>query len=552
MLDIKCVTNMKKRIFYSITGVTILAICIFSIFITTIMYNQLIEQAKKNIKNELSHIKQVLLSNNANMNNITSPNRVTIIRNDGKVLFDNVKDYTKMNNHLNRPEIIALQHSQYGENIRLSDTLAKQTYYYAVQLDNNNILRMAISIDSIYLILLKTMPYFIITIILIIIISSLISKYLTQKIIAPLYNINEQAYDELELFYKKIKSQQKYIENQKVKLEQKTEEFKMITENIANGLILLNTNSEIISINKTAIKILGKENTDYIFKNIIELNRSYQIRQGIQQAFEGENCEIVLEIKNKQYILHIAPVKNNSHMAGIVILIVDNTKKAEAETIRREFSANVSHELKTPLTSISGYAELIMGGIVKQKDIQKFAEKIYCEAQKLISLIQDIIKISKLDEQELKSHESLVNLQDLITGNIARLEILAQEKNVKFEVKLDNIAISGIKSVLDEVFYNILENAIKYNVYNGKITVELIKIENKTLVYITDTGIGIPKDCIHRIFERFYRVDTSHSKSIAGTGIGLAIVKHAINLHNGEIHVHSEVAKGTKFTICFK
>ena len=551
---------MEKRIFYSITGVTLFAICLLNIFIASIMYNQLFEQAKKNIKEESSHIEQVLLANGNTFTKDTfvTADRVTIIRKDGKVLFDNYKDVSKMDNHLNRPEVLALATAKKWEATRLSDTLGKQTYYYATKLDNGDIIRLSIVVASIYSILFQTTPYVILLSIIISIIAMFISKYLTRRIIAPFYNINEQTYDELELFYKKIKKQQEYIESQKNKLRQKTEEFIIITENIANGFILLNVNKEIVLINDKAIKIFGKEHIKYRFKNIVELDRSDEMQTAIKQASMGESIEMALVIKDVQYILHIAPVYSNKELAGIVILFVDNTKKAEAERIRREFSANVSHELKTPLTSISGYAELIKIGRVKDEDIQDFAGKIYSEAQNLLVLIQDIIKVSELDEKTIKEHKTQVNLKDILESNISRLEVIAGQKNIEFitnfesdNIESENIEMLGVGSVLEEAFYNILENAIKYNVVDGKIRVDLVEDASRIKISVADTGMGIPQESIARIFERFYRVDTSHSKEIHGTGLGLAIVKHAINLHLGEIHVDSSLGAGTTICVSF-
>jgi len=542
---------MKKRIFLSIAGLTLVSICIFSILFSTIIYNQLFEQAQDGIRHDVAQIKKLLIANNdiSAIKNFAQANRITIIDNDGTVLHDSVKDPKTLDNHSNRPEILALQHSQYGESIRLSDTLGEQTYYYAVKLNDKNIVRAAITIDSIYAILFKTLPYLVLMTLAVISSSMLISSYLTRKIIAPLYNINEQSYDELRLFYRKIKKQQEYIENQKRTLEQKTEEFSIITENIADGCIVLNIHSEIVSINQKAISILGKENTQYISKNIIELNRSDAIRNGLRHACAGANSEITLELQNKQYLLHIAPIYNATLVAGSILLIVDNTKKADAERTRREFSANVSHELKTPLTSISGYAELMKSGLVKPEDMQKFSEKIYTESQNLILLINDIIKISKLDEESFSYQSQTVKLQAILEESIAKLEILAQQKNILITTELEDIEITGVKTVLEEAFSNILDNAIKYTQQDGSITVSLRKDANASVIKITDTGIGIPEASLDRIFERFYRVDTSHSKNIPGTGLGLAIVKHAIQVHKGTIDVRSELTKGTSVTI---
>lgn len=551
MLAIWLVINMKKRIFYSITGVTLISICVCNIFITAIMYNQLFSQAQKSIKDETQYLKKLLLSRkNIDTTDIfSSRNRITIIDTNGLVVFDNLKDPLKMDNHLSRPEIIALQSKNEGESTRLSDTFGEQTYYYAVALNDTYIVRLAITINSIYAMIIDTIPYMLIISLFVVIASMFISKYLTKKIIAPLYDIHEQTYDELDLFYKKINKQQEFILKQKNNLRQKTEEFNVITQNIADGFILLNANGEILTINQKAINILGITTKDYISKNIIELNRSEELIIAINKVFTGKNSEITLNIKNKHYILYISPIHTDESVKGAVILVIDTTEKVNTEKIRREFSANVSHELKTPLTSILGYAELIMQGLVKAEDIQSFSGKIYDEAQILLAIIEDILKISKIDECHRVQEQEIVNITELLENTISRLSILAHQKNIEFTKNLDSIEIVGVKSILDETFYNILNNAIKYNVQNGKISIHAYKNTDEIIISVSDTGIGIPTENIERVFERFYRVDTSHSKNITGTGLGLSIVKHAINLHGGKIYIQSEVDKGTTLEI---
>lgn len=547
---------MKKRIFYSILGVTLISVCIFALLITSILYEQLFTQAKANLQKEATSIRELFLANNDfTIKNVIGIHRITLIQDDGQVLFDTEKNPKTMDNHAQRPEILALTKNPYGESTRLSNTLGKQIYYYALRLDASTILRLSLSIHSIYSIIFASIPYMFLLIIIMIIAIMMISKHLTQKIIRPLYTVHEESpnnsYEELELFYKKIRKQQKLIHDQKRMIDQKTAEFAIITENIADGFIVLNVQSTILSINKKAIQILGNTDKNYVGKNFIELNRSEDIRKAIARACAHENSALILEIQERQYILHLSPVYNDTLVVGIVILIVDNTQQSGTEKMRREFAANVSHELKTPLTSISGYAELIKTGLAKDEDIQKFAEKIYGSAQHLIILIQDIIKISKLDEQDSIQGEDIINIKECILSIIDRLDILAKQKNISYILNLDTIEIIGIQSLFDEALCNILENAIKYNVQNGTIHIELSTVHNQTRLSIKDSGIGIPKDKIGRIFERFYRVDTSHSNHVTGTGLGLAIAKHALLLHNAEIRVESEISQGTCISICF-
>ncbi len=546
---------MRKRIFYSITGVTLIALCIFSVFISSIMYNQIFETEKTNLKMEFPLVKKALLSQDgrSNFDTIISSSRITVINIDGTVTFDNRRDHTTMDNHADRVEVAALKNSSKAESTRLSDTLGKQTYYYAEKLDANTILRLSITMDSIYAIVLKIVPFMILIAILVIILSAFISSYVTKKIIAPLYNIDEPVYDELDQFYARIKEQERFIEKQKARIRQKKAEFEILTDNIEDGLVLLNSRNEVVAINNTAKLVFGSKDTKFLRKNAFELNHSDEFIASLEKAFLGKSCELILQIHNREYLLHISPVKRSRNgkvkIKGAIIIIVDNTEKVQAEKVRREFSANVSHELKTPLTSILGYAELIKTGMAKTEDIKGFSEKIYTEANSLLELIEDILKISRLDEMKQSFEVEDVQLKEIIETAILRLEIISDKKDVSVSHELDNVVVPGIKTVLEETLYNVLENAIKYNKEKGSVSVSLIEKKNKAKIVIKDTGIGIPADSIDRIFERFYRVDKSHSSNVKGTGLGLSIVKHAINLHSGTIEVKSDVGKGTEIII---
>ncbi len=557
MSDIKWVINLRKRIFYSITGVTLVALCMFSFFISSIMYNRLFENEKSRIKSEFQQVKNAILSQqeNINYNSILSGSRVTVIDSDGTVLYDTRRDHKTMDNHANRPEVLALENNKFAEATRLSDTLSLQTYYYAEKLNDSTVLRLSVTTDSIYSIIMQSVPFAIVIAACVVLLSAFISSYLTGKIIAPLYDIDEPVYNELDQFYSRIKGQERYIEKQKLKLSQKTEELSILTDNIADGLVLLNKTNEVLAINNKAKLIFGNKNSDFIRKSVLELNHSNEFITAIENVYAGNYCEITLNIHNKDYLLHISPVKTERNgitkVKGAVIIIIDNTERVQAEKMRKEFSANVSHELKTPLTSILGYAELIKMGMVKPEDIQGFSEKIYTEANSLLELIDDILKISRLDEATQEYESEDIDLTQLINNIISRLDIIADKKNIKIHTELDEITMKGIPSILDETFYNIIENAIKYNVENGEVFVNLSQSADGIKVCIKDTGIGIPQDSLDRVFERFYRVDKSHSSSIKGTGLGLSIVKHAVNLHNGKIDLESTLMQGTRFCVSF-
>ncbi len=542
---------MKKRIFYSITGVTLIALCFFSLLLSFSMYNQLFENEKIQLKQEFTKIKKVVQNQESiDFANIITTSRITLIESDGLVVFDNYKDYKTMENHANRPEVLALETQSFAESTRLSDTLGKQTHYYAEKLSSGKILRLAITIDSVYGVVLKIIPFMLIIAVVIIIFCAFISRYLTKKILAPLNTIDEPIYEELDLFYAKINAQKRKIKRNKVKLRQKIQEFNILTQNIGDGFILLGKNNEIVSINKKAVQIFGSADTELLEKDVTEINHSTEFLTAIDSAYEGKTNQIQLVLNNKEYVFHISPViPEESTVVGVVIIVVDNTEKAKAEKLRREFSANVSHELKTPLTSILGYAELVKTGMAKQEDVQSFCEKIHTEAINLLELIEDIMKISRLDETQQEYETEEFSLQEVIESVVERLQVAAGKRHISIEKSICPAKIMGVKRVFDETMYNLIENAIKYNVENGSVDITVTQNAENAQISIKDSGVGIPTESLDRVFERFYRVDKSHSSAVKGTGLGLSIVKHAVNLHNGTIDLKSEIGKGTEITI---
>lgn len=547
---------MKKRIFLSLTLITFLSTFIFNVFIAFFMYKQLTDQESVNLKSEASYISQVIENNftsfSYDLDKFQTKNRITVISSLGDVLYDNLHEYTSMENHLYRPEIQSALKSGSGSDSRLSKTLGSQTFYYAQKLENDNILRISFTTSSIYSMIYNSMPTFLLMSIVFIFISLTLSKHLTNYIINPIHPSNPDIYDELLPFVKKIDSQQKYIDQQKYELEQRILEFDAISENIADGLILLDTNAHIISINEQAVKILGNTNLSYVSKPFINLTRIIKIQDCVKRAYKGELVDSTNQIRDNFYSFRFSPVMYDLEVLGVVVLIVDNTIQIQNDQLRREFSANVSHELKTPLTSISGYAELIKTGIVKPDDIVPFAEKICNETAHLIDLIEDIIKVSKLDESHESFDFSSINLKDLIDNIAYRLESFANKSNISIKLELFDVNINAVSSILNEIFYNLIENSIKYNKPSGNVLIKMSILNEYVVTEIVDTGIGIPHRAVSRIFERFYRADTSHSSEISGSGLGLSIVKNGINLHGGQIEVTSVENIGTTFKVFLK
>ena len=356
--------------------------------------------------------------------------------------------------------------------------------------------------------------------------------------------------DELSPLLRRIDTQQKEISRQSEELKQRQNELEVMTSAMSEGIILLNNRGTVLSINKAAAKLFGTD-CFCIGEDIVSINRSLELAQLLNKAKNGEHSERVVELGCGQYQMMASPVISNNIVSGIVLLILDVTEKEKAEQLRREFTANVSHELKTPLHTISGSAELLANGMVKPEDIPIFLKRIYSETQRMIQLVEDIIRLSHLDEGAEDMKWDMVDLYAVAEETINSLADEAESNGIKFELYGETVLINGIRQLLQEIIYNLCDNAIKYNCRGGSVSVG-VKNENEFAVLtITDTGIGIPAEHQERIFERFYRVDKSHSKEIGGTGLGLSIVKHAAKLHNAEIELHSIVNKGTEITIKF-
>jgi len=384
-----------------------------------------------------------------------------------------------------------------------------------------------------------------------------LANWLTKKIIVPINNLNlenplsNDVYDELSPLLNRMSKQNNQIESQFKMLMEKQLEFNAITENISEGIIVLNSKGQVLSINKSAADIFGVNATYNINKHILTLNRSLTLQKAVRTALDGNNFEDVFSKGKKTYHLLASPVMSDNPVKGIILFVLDITERQNAEKMRREFSANVSHELKTPLTTISGYAELLKNGMVKNKDVAEFSGRILDEAGHLINLVDDIIRISRLDEKNIKLSFESVDLLELAQDVVSRLMPSAHKKNITIHVTGDHAILSGVKQILDEMVYNLCDNAIKYNYDFGKVDVIVSNTPEKIILSVKDNGVGISKEHQYRVFERFYRIDKSHSKDTGGTGLGLAIVKHSAEFHNAKIQLESEPEKGTTISIIF-
>ncbi len=549
---------MKKRIFRGMFLQSCLIVCLSIVIIMGMLYQYFSKLTMNEIKNELMYISVGVEQNGKEylqgLDSVDS--RITWIAEKGDILYDSDMDAGKMENHMDREEVIAAVTEGSGESYRYSSTLGEMSYYYAIRLEDDSVLRISGTRYTVISLLLGLAMPVVIVLAIAFVISIIVSKKISEKITEPindidLGNIDEvDTYEELTPFIRKISHQNKKIQSQFNELQRKQQEFDTITENMSEGLLVFDKNTDVIFYNTSALKLLGADGV-LGTKSVYVLNRSDIFMKSVNRALTGEHNECNIKINERIYQIIANPVYNNKQLAGGIIIIVDITEKEERENLRREFSANVSHELKTPLTSISGFAEIMKSGMVKEDDMRRFAGNIYNEAKRLITLVGDIIKLSKFDEgSELAEFEEF-DFTGIVKENVDRLADLAAGKLVDLQVDCDTIKMLGLSSVIDEMVYNLIENAIKYNKEEGSVKITLKRDGNRVKLAVEDTGIGIPYAEQSRVFERFYRVDKSHSKEIGGTGLGLSIVKHGAAMHNATIDLTSEPGKGTKIEVVF-
>ena len=472
--------------------------------------------------------------------------RITLIDADGTVTFDTEKDPSGLENHSDREEVIEAEKNGTGESTRYSSTLTEKTLYCAKRLSDGRILRVSTSYATIALLMLGIPQPILVVIIIAVAISAFLANKLAKKIVKPINELDlekpleNKTYEELKPLLIRLDDLHSEVSEQLKKLRQKTDEFTQTTENMKEGLILLDENYEILSINPAAEKIFGESGN----------NLSERILSSVKKAEKDGQCEISKEINGRDYRFDISRIDSDGAVAGFVILALDSTEQTFAERNRREFTANVSHELKTPLQGIIGSADLIQSGMVKPEDMPRFVGHIQKEASRLLALIEDIIRLSQLDEQNDMPTEK-VDLFETAKEVQTTLENAAKEKNVTVILNGEHAEINGVKRLIYEIVYNLCDNAIKYNTDGGKVDITVSPDGKNAEIRVKDTGIGIPPEHRDRIFERFYRVDKSHSKASGGTGLGLSIVKHAVQYHNGKITLESEVGKGTAITVEF-
>ena len=552
---------MTRKIFQSMIAVVVSVLLLSLALITGVLYEHFESAMLDQMRTTASFVEQGVKEDGMKyLDEMSSSQcRITWIEADGTVKFDNRSDPSTMENHADRAEVKEALENESGTSIRRSSTLSEHTLYYAKRMQDGTVLRLAMSQRSVLFLMGGMISPVVFIFLAACALAGVLSYRVSKKIVKPLGSIDLQhpeqveTYDELSPFLQRIAAQNREIRSQMEEIRKQQQEFSMITENMSEGLFVVDRNYQILSYNRSAVRIFGMA-PESVPENLLAVNRSEGFRSVVDSALKGRHAQENLELDGRVYQIIASPVcqqEDALDLVGAVILTLDVTEKEAQEQYRREFTANVTHELKTPLTTISGIAEIIRNGIVRPEDIPHFAGKIYDESQRLITLIGDIIKLSRLDENQVPMERESVDLLETARDVVQQLASVARKNGVTLVTNGSHGVVNGVRQVLGEMVYNLCENAVKYNRPGGRVWVDVRQAADHVELCVKDTGIGIPAAEQGRIFERFYRVDKSHSKAVGGTGLGLSIVKHGAALHHAAIHVDSEPGEGTAITLTF-
>ena len=555
---------MTKKIFRSILLAAVSVLLASLVIIMGCLYDYYKNVQEKQLRDELRLASYGVEADGLDyLEQLTSPYRfpstadfrLTWIAADGEVLFDTHVPAAEIENHAGRAEVKeALAEGESG-GVRYSETLTERTLYYAQRLTDGTILRISISQLTVFALAMGMLQPILLTAILAVILSALLARRMAKRIVAPLNRLDldkpleNDAYEELSPLLGRIHQQHRQIEAQLRELRRKTEEFEQITENMSEGLVLLDRKGVILSINPAARAIFHASSA-CVGQDFLVVDRDHEINLAIQTALEGGHSEVRAMRNDREVQFDISRITADGAAAGTVLLAFDVTEQAAAERSRREFTANVSHELKTPLQSIMGSAELLDNGLVKQEDLPQFVGVIRTEAARLVALVEDIIHLSQLDEGIAPAKEE-VNLLELADSAASALRERAEERRIDLSVTGKDAVVNGVRGFLYEMLYNLIDNAIKYNIDGGKVEVTVLTGDTAATVSVKDTGIGIPPEYQVRVFERFFRVDKSRSKASGGTGLGLSIVKHIAQYHHADLSLHSRIGEGTDISVVF-
>lgn len=553
---------MTKRIFRAIMSVSLMVCLAGTATVFGVLYRYFDSQLSEEVKNEAEYLAAAVESYGLDIlqDLPESAERVTLVASDGTVLFDNYFDAAAMGSHADREEIQGALQSGAAQTLRRSDTYRKQMVYYAIRLSSGNILRISTTRYTAAAVLTSMIQPFLWIAFAILMLSGLLAAQVSHKIVEPLNQLDleqpedNESYVEIAPLLTKISWQKKTIQEQLEQAKKQQEEFAQITENMQEGLLLLDYRGDILSSNRSAMRILGISPTAKLFEgsqrqNVIALNRSESFCKAVDRVLAGEHQELILELDGGYCQMTGNPVLHDGKVEGGVLLFVDVTQQYQNEKLRREFTANVSHELKTPLTSISGFAEIMKDGLVRPEDVPQFAGKIFSESQRLITLVGDIIKISQLDEDMLPYEKEPVDLYELSEEIVSRLQERADQKGITMTLSGQPTQVMTVRKIADEVIYNLCDNAVKYNQPQGRVEISVEPGAEQVRLSVRDTGIGISPADQRRVFERFYRVDKSHSRQIGGTGLGLSIVKHGAAYLGVKVELESTLGQGSCFSL---
>ena len=552
---------MKKRIFLTVFAAALITVLVSLILLVGVTYRYINEDTRDQLMAQLDYLSQAVDDEGLTYLNQLENNsyRITWIAADGAVLFDNRNNISRMENHADRQEFIDAKAHGVSDIERESETMTTRLMYVAEELSDGSVLRIATNDISVGGVAWMLAVPSVLLILCISLLAWFVARKLSRALVEPLNTLDldhplaGEAYDELVPLLSRIEQQHREIADQRVQLGQQRNEFQTVIDNMREGLVLLNQSGRILLINRSGRNLMKAmaEEDDLAEGEEIITSRNSVVDSLLDKAYDGKTSSATIIINSRSYEIHASPVESDEGIHGAVLFYVDVTEKVEAEQLRREFSANVSHELKTPLHSISGCAELMLSGIVKEEDKPRFLKQIYDEAQHMVSLIENIIKISRLDEEADALPVDKVDLYEIAQTVIEQLGNKAASRGIVMDLSGTHVTIKGVKTLLYEMIYNLCDNAIKYNVDDGAISVSVKKTKDAAVVKVKDTGVGISEDQQERIFERFYRIDKSHSRASGGTGLGLSIVKHAAIWHNATIKVKSKLGKGTTFIVRF-
>ena len=550
---------MTKRIFQSILLVTLASLAVSLAFFTAILFPYFENRLADELAQELAYLAPGAVSGGSEYLRQAGAggNRLTLIAPAGSVLFDTTADPAGLENPADRQEVQQALAGQAGRSVRYSKTLDKKTINCALLLSDGNVLRVSSTQYTGFALLLSLIQPMLMVLALTAVLAGLYAYRLSRRLTRPLNEIDlehpqpsQAPYEELAPLLRRLAHQKRQIKSQMQELQRQQQQFEAITENMQEGFLVLDAAGSVLSHNSGAARLLNLSSPP-TGKNALELGLCEEFSQPVRQALSGDHVESLIPLHGRQCQLFANPVFQGDQLAGTVLVLVDVTEQQQREALRREFSANVSHELKTPLTSISGIAEIMRGGLVPPGDVPHFAGKIYDESQRLIQLVQDILRLSQLDEDSVLEKPQPVDLMACLRRAADQLAPAARAQNVQLAVRGGSVWIQGVAAILDEMVFNLCENAIKYNRPGGSVELWAGADVRGPVLTVSDTGIGIPPEHHARVFERFYRVDKSHSKEIGGTGLGLSIVKHGAAFHHAQVELESTPGVGTTVRLLF-